>query len=98
MSFVKFKGNKRSILVALLVFAVVVYFIATFVSLQIKVNAREANKESLQLQYEQQLRSNEELQGYIDSGSEEDYIERIAREEYGYAKPDERVYYDSSAS
>ena len=25
-----------------------------------------------------------------------EYIEKIAREQYGYAKPDERVYYDSS--
>ena len=28
----------------------------------------------------------------------DEYIEKIAREQYGYAMPEERVYYDSTAS
>ena len=34
----------------------------------------------------------------LDGGDQEEYLERIAREQYGYAKPEERVYYDSTAS
>ena len=29
-----------------------------------------------------------------DGGSQEDYIERVAREKLGYVMPDEKVYYD----
>ena len=49
-------------------------------------------------QYNQQLDENADLEAYIESGDEADYIERIAREQYGYAKPEERVYYDSAVS
>lgn len=98
MAAVKPKKRKRSILVAILVIAVLFYFAATFVNLRGEIKEREAANAELQKQYEAQLEENTQLQNYIDSGDEADYIERIAREEYGYAKPDERVYYDSTAS
>ncbi len=98
MAAVKIKKNKRSILVAVLVLAVICYFVATFVSLRIKVKERQDANAQLQSQYDQQVEENEQLSKVLDEGDEADYIERIAREEYGYAKPGERVYYDSSAS
>ena len=33
------------------------------------------------------------LQKVADGGSQEDYIERVAREKLGYVMPDEKVYY-----
>lgn len=98
MAAVKIKKNKRSILVAVLVFAVLCYFVATFISLRIRVKENEEHNAELQLQYNQQLEENEQLSKVLEEGDEADYIERIAREEYGYAKPGERVYYDSTAS
>ena len=47
-----------------------------------------------QAQYEQQLAENERLQKVADGGSQEDYIERVAREKLGYVMPDEKVYDD----
>ena len=41
------------------------------------------------------LEENAELEERIKSGDEEENIDRIAREDYGYAMPEERVYYDS---
>ena len=34
------------------------------------------------------------MQKVADGGSQEDYIERVAREKLGYVMPDEKVYYD----
>ena len=96
MAAVKTKNRKHSIILAVLFCALVCYFVATLISLQTKVLAQENAVEDLQLQYQQQLDENSELQLIVDNGNESDYIERIAREQYGYAKPDERVYYDSS--
>lgn len=97
MAALKIKKNKRSVLVAILVFAVICYFLATFISLRIKVRERKEANAELQSQYNQQVEANEQLSKVIEEGDEADYIERIAREE-GYAKPGERVYYDSTAS
>ncbi len=96
MAAVKTKNRKHSIILTVLFAALVCYFAATFISLQAKVRAQENAVEDLQAQYQQQLDENAELQLIIENGNESDYIERIAREQYGYAKPEERVYYDSS--
>ena len=90
------KNRKHSVILTVLFAALVCYFVATLISLQTKVRAQENFVEDLQSQYQQQVDENAELQLIIDNGNESDYIERIARENYGYAKPEERVYYDSS--
>ncbi len=90
------KNRKHSVILAVLFGALVCYFVATLISLQVQVHAHENTVEKLKTQYQQQLDENAELQRLIDEGNESDYIEKIAREQYGYAKPDERVYYDSS--
>lgn len=96
MAAVKVKNRKHSVILAVLFCALVCYFVATLISLQSKVRAQENAVADLKSQYQQQIEDNEELKQIIAEGSEADYIERIAREQYGYAKPEERVYYDSS--
>ncbi len=96
MAVEKMKNRKHSVILAVLFCALVCYFVATLISLQVQVRAQENNVAELSNQYQQQLDDNAELQRLIDEGNESDYIEKIAREQYGYAKPDERVYYDSS--
>lgn len=98
MTAIKTKKRKNSIILAVLLCALVCYFVATLISLQVKVNAAENNVSQLESQYRHQLDENDALEEIIESGEEADYIERIAREQYGYAKPDERVYYDSALS
>lgn len=98
MAAVKSKNRKHSIILGVLFCALVLYFVATLISLQTKVNAEENALEDLKTSYQQQLDENAELEMIIENGNESDYIEKVAREQYGYAKPDERVYYDSSAS
>ena len=98
MAAIKIKNRKHSIILGVLFCALVCYFVATLISLQTKVNAEESALENLKATYQQQLNENAELEMIIENGNESDYIEKVAREQYGYAKPDERVYYDSSAS
>lgn len=98
MTVKKVKIKRNSTILTVLALALVCYFVATVVSLQTKVHAKERSIAQLSEQYKEQLDDNDELKQIIDSGNENDYIERIAREDYGYAMPDERVYYDSSAS
>lgn len=96
MAAVKVKNRKHSIILAVLFCALVCYFVATLISLQTKVRAQENTVNNLKTQHQQQIDENAELKMIIEDGNESDYIERIAREQYGYALPDERVYYDSS--
>lgn len=98
MAAIKMKKRKHSIILAVLFCALVCYFVATLISLQAKVKAQENSVAELKTQYQQQLDDNSELQMILDGGNQEEYLERIAREQYGYAKPEERVYYDSTAS
>ena len=96
MAVKKMKNRKHSIILAVLFCALVCYFVATLISLQVQVRAQENSVAELSSQYQKQIDENAELQRLIDEGNESDYIEKIAREQYGYAKPDERIYYDSS--
>ncbi len=96
MAAVKIKQRKRSVILAVLLCALVCYFVATLISIQSKVKAQEKANAVLQQSYQQQIENNAELEDRIANGDEEENIERIAREQYGYADPDERVYYDST--
>lgn len=91
----KVHKRKHSIILAVLFAALVCYFVATLISLQTRVRAEENTVEELKASYQQQLNENAELEMIIENGDEAAYIEKIAREQYGYAMPDERVYYDS---
>ena len=95
MTVKKIKNRKHSIILAVLFAALVCYFVATFISLQTKVRAEEKAVNELKQTYQQQLDDNTELEMIIENGDEAAYIEKIAREQYDYAMPDERVYIDS---
>ncbi|MBO5858785.1 MAG: septum formation initiator family protein [Clostridia bacterium] len=96
MAVAKIKENKRSVILAVLLCALVCYFVATLISIQAKVRAQQNINETLSATYQQKLEENAELEERISNGGDEENMDRIAREEYGYAMPDERVYYDSA--
>ena len=96
MAAAKIKQKKKSIMLAVLLCALVCYFVATLISIQSKVRAQQNINDELAQSYQQQLDENAELEDRIANGEESENIERIAREQFGYADPDERVYYDST--
>lgn len=94
----KRKKRRHSVALAALFCALACYFVAYFISLRVKINDREAAITELKAEYGEQIDENAELRMILDGGNKSAYIEKIAREKYGYAKPDERVYCDSAAS
>ena len=58
----------------------------------LKTTRREEIKEQIS-EYEA---ANEDLTRILDSGDTDLYMEKLAREEYGYAYPDEFRFYDTS--
>lgn len=78
--------------------ALLVYGIFLTAKQQIDVMAKRQELEDLQNQCEQQILENEQLNKTLANENEADYVERIAREEFEYAYPDERIYIDISGS
>lgn len=95
MKFRVTKKRKPNLILTALFCALVCYFIATLISLRSQIKAEEKNIENLNNAYQQQVDDNAELQIIIDNSDDAAYVERVAREQYGYAKPGERIYYDS---
>ena len=65
---------------------------------QVSISSKQQALASVQQQLEQQQAENEELERVLTSGSEEEIVERVARDRLGYARPDERVFVDVSGS
>jgi cell division protein DivIC len=93
----KQKNKKRSpvMLVLQLVMAgLAVLLVVSFISGQVQLARMQRESDELAGQVEQQQEKNEELQTLMDTGDEDDFVERIAREKLGYARPGERIYVD----
>ena len=44
----------------------------------------------------QQQAANDELKRILENDTDDEIIERVARDQFGYARPSERVFYDMS--
>lgn len=89
------KKRKYSVLLTALLLLLVIYFVATLIGLRSDIKAQAAENERLSEQIEAQSAENDELEALITSEDKDAYIERRAREDYDYADPNERVYYDT---
>ena len=58
------------------------------------IAAKQKELQDLENQLEQQRQQNDELERVLESGSDQEIIERVARDKLGYAKPNERVFID----
>lgn len=70
------------------------YLFVNVLQCQMTIGAKREELSAIQDQVAAQQAQNEELSRYLDSG-EDAIIERIAREQ-GYARANERVFYDIS--
>ena len=70
------------------------YLVAGLVFNQVDIAAKQKELQDLENQLEQQRQQNDELERVLESGSEQEIIERVARDKLGYAKPNERVFID----
>lgn len=90
----KRKAKKVKILkLALLAFFV--YAIVSFVMMQIDIANRRENVAFAKEKLKEQQYLNKEIMSIIDSGQNDEYIMKIAREKLGFVFPEERVFVDS---
>ncbi len=81
-----------------LVFALLLAsMVGAYISNQVTINAKRAELDALNQQISQQQADNEEMQRIL-SGDPDEVTEWIARDAYGYAAPNERVFYDISGN
>ncbi len=78
------------------VVAAIVGCTVSVVSIQSNIAEKETELSQLESQIENLTAENEDLERILDSGDIDSYMERLAREEYNYAYPDEYRFYDTS--
>lgn len=91
---VKVKKSPLGVLLRLAVAGAAVYFVVSLVSGQLQVAEKQRELEALQARVSLQTEKNEELMRMLDADNDDAYIERMAREKLGYAKPGELVFVD----
>ena len=69
---------------------------ASIISLQSNIAERKTELDTLRSQAETYEAENEDLERILNSGDIDSYMEKLAREDYGYAYPDEYRFYDTS--
>ncbi len=80
----------------IVIISVTIYFLATFVSQQFKINEYNIKKEYYENEIqakETRIKEIEETIGNVDSS---EYKEKVAREELGLVKPYEKIFIDTN--
>jgi cell division protein FtsL len=88
--------NKNKKLRFVLIVAVLGYVLPIFISQQIEFETRKKALAETQQQIEQQEQIRERLTHRMEVAGSPEYLERIAREQLGLARPDEIIFYDAT--
>ena len=91
------KKKRVGLVTKVLIAAFAVYAACTLVNLQLRINAANAEQQTLSAQLHEQRLINAELNDAIRGENQEEYIAQIARESLGYIYPGEQVYVDISS-
>ncbi len=86
--------KKRNIIFGVLIVLFAAYAVVTLISQQVQINQKQSELSELEDKIIiQEVKNGEVEQVYNSSDKEnEEYIKKIARDELGYAEPDERVF------
>ena len=86
--------KKRNIIFGVLLVLFAAYAVVTLISQQVQINKKQSELSELEDKIIiQEVKNGEVEQVYNSSDKEnEEYIKKIARDELGYAEPDERVF------
>lgn len=90
------KGRKVSVIVVLAIVALVAYLIIDSIKLGMDIDDKQGQVDGLTESISVQNELNSEIENVLSDENESKYLEDIAREEYDYIHPDERVYADSA--
>ena len=89
---------RKNVLARVSVLLFLCYVVFSLVRIQGDIQKNREQLAALEQQNEEQRIANKELERVLSDGTEEEYIERIAREQLGYAYPEEQVLIDISGS
>lgn len=93
---VKSKTKISSILTRLAVCALGLYLVVSLVLEQVEIVSMRHSLNAAVEQLTAQQMQNDELRRVIESGNEDDYVERVARDKLGYARQNERIFQDAT--
>lgn len=88
------KRKRNSLIFKIAVIIFVVAIGVQIVSLQSQISDKKQEAAALQQQLDAQVEENQEMQAQLDAGVNDDYIQKVAREDLGYVSPFERVFVD----
>lgn len=86
--------TKKSKILRLALIAFLIYVAVSFVVMQLDISRRRQDLQTIQQTLSEQQYLNKEMQTIIDSGTDTEYIMRMAREKLGFVFPDEKVFID----
>ncbi|MEG0485183.1 MAG: septum formation initiator family protein [Oscillospiraceae bacterium] len=90
------KTKLTSLLVRLGACVLSLYLVVSLITTQVEIVANRNQLLSVHQEIETQKAQNTEIKRVLETSSEDELIERIARDRLGYARPDERVFVDMS--
>lgn len=91
------KKRRKSLILKLAVFAFAIYIAATLVGQVMRIRQSSMELASLKAQIAEQDKENAETQRTL-SENDEQFMESVARNDLGYAKPNERIFVDASGN
>ncbi len=90
----RLKINYKRFTIFVLVLLTVYFFDMHYKAILDNVNIKNESDKIAELMLEEQAK-NEELKAQKENLNSDEYYEKLAREELGYLKPDEKVFIDS---
>lgn len=90
------KVRRNRLILALAVLVLLVYMGSIILSDIQAINQQNRLLDAKMAEVQRQKAENDELARIIESGTEEERLERVARDKLGYVDPNERVYVDTA--
>ncbi|MBD8960806.1 MAG: septum formation initiator family protein [Ruminococcaceae bacterium] len=92
------KKRKRSFIVSFCIIALCAYFAISLITIHRNIKETKAEIADVKASYNEQVAENNRIKKRIGGGEIDEYVEKVARDELGYVKPGEHVYYDVSVN
>ncbi len=91
------KVRKHSVILSIVLAVAVCYFLVSFFRLRDAIERETLAVNQIKAEIQQQENENKDISRMMEQEQEKKLVERIAREEFGYAYPNEKIYAKSPA-
>ena len=90
------KKRRIPIPIKMVIIVVCGFSVVSTIGLQADIAARKHDLADLNARITEQQLQNRKLTAMVEAGKDDQYMEKVAREKWGYVYPDERVFVDVS--